>query len=153
MYYAKTTYEFICKYTLPWLEHVHSTLNKLGLTYLQQRKSVTVDVFETMIKRRLKDQYLQTWNDEKHNNNLCHHYRLFKSDFRFECYLKTLKGPLLNNMLRLKFSNHRLPIHSRRFLNVPRCERVCELCERLESQVMSFIIRLTVGMKELLGKV
>ena len=116
-------------YKLPWLEHVHSTLNNLGLTFLWQRQSVTENVFKRMIKQRLKDQYLQSWNENVHANNVCYNYRMFKSDFRLEPYLIELERPLRYNLMKLRFSNHRLPIHSQRFLNIPRSERVCELCE------------------------
>lgn len=32
-------------------------------------------------------------------------------------------------MLKFRLSNHKLPIHSQRFLDIPRGERVCDLCE------------------------
>ena len=119
-------------YRLPWLEHIHSTLNKLGLTYLWQRQTVSENVFKKMIKQRMKDQYLQSWNENIHNNNICYNYRMFKKDFRLEPYLRELDGSLRFNLLRLRFSNHKLPIHSQRFLHIPRSERVCELCESRE---------------------
>ena len=73
-------------YKLPWLEHVFSTLNNLGMTFLWHRQSVSVNVFKKMIKQRIKDQYLQQWNNEMHNNSLCYNYRMFKTDFCFESY-------------------------------------------------------------------
>ena len=116
-------------YKLPWLEHVHSTLNNLGLTFYWHRQLVSVQVFKNMVKQRIRDQYLQTWNGEIYNNNLCYNYRMFKTKFCFERYLVILDGALRRNILKLRFSNHKLPIHSQRFLNIPRDERVCELCE------------------------
>ena len=116
-------------YKLPWLEHVHSTLNNLGLTFYWHRQLVSVQVFKNMVKQRIRDQYLQTWNGEIYNNNLCYNYRMFKTKFCFERYLVILDGALRRNILKFRFSNHKLPIHSQRFLNIPRDERVCELCE------------------------
>ena len=115
-------------YKLPWLEHVFSTLNNLGMTFLWHRQSVSVNVFKKMIKQRIKDQYLQQWNNEMHNNSLCYNYRMFKTDFCFESYIVNLDKPLQRNLLKLRFSNHKLPIHSQRFINVTRAERLCELC-------------------------
>ena len=54
---------------------------------------------------------------------------MFKTEFCFERYLVILDGALRRNVLKLRFSNHKLPIHSQRFLNIPRDERVCEICE------------------------
>ena len=116
------------EYKLPWLEHVYSTLNNLGLTFLWHTQSVSVNIFKNMIKQRMKDQYLQYWNDELNNNSLCFNYRMFKTEFCFERYLVDLDKPLQRNLLKLRFSNHKLPIHAQRFLNVPRNERLCKLC-------------------------
>ena len=80
----------------------------------------------------MTDQYLQSWNETLHNKNICYNYRMFKSEYRLEPYLKELEGQLRHNLLKFRFSNHRLPIHSQRFLHTPRSERLCELCETRE---------------------
>ena len=69
------------------------------------------------------------WNGEIYNNSICYNYKIFKTEFCFERYLVILDGALRRNILKFRFSNHKLPIHSQRFLNIPRDERVCELCE------------------------
>ena len=117
------------KYKLPWLNHIYSNLNNLGLTFLWHTQSMSVNSFKNLIKQRMKDQYIQQWNEEKNNNSLCFNYRMFKCDFKFEEYLIRLEKPLRDYTLRFRLSNHKLPIHSQRFLNIPRFERVCELCE------------------------
>ena len=75
------------EYKLPWLKHVYSTLNNLGLTFLWHRQSISVNSFKKLIKQRMKDQYIQHWNGEMSINSLCYNYKMFKSKFRFEEYL------------------------------------------------------------------
>ena len=136
-------------YKLPWLEHVHSTLNNLGLTSYWHRQQVSVQVFKNMVKQRIRDQYLQTWNGDIYNNNLCYNYRMFETKFCFERHLVTLDGALRRNILKFRFSNHKLPIHSRRFLNsLYHGMRECVSFVRLESLVTKFITCSTVRMKE-----
>ena len=116
-------------YKLPWLEYVYDTLNNLGLSYLWLTQTITETTFKSMIKQRMKDQYIQRWNEEIYNNSVCFNYRMFKTDFKFENYLTTLERPLRTGMLKFRVSNHKLPIHAQRFLNIPRGERVCLMCD------------------------
>ena len=57
---------------------------------------------------------------------------MFKTSFCFENYLVNLERPLRDYMLKFRFSNHKLPIQSQRFIGIPRGERVCELCDSEE---------------------
>ena len=76
----------------------------------------------------MKDQYIQSWENEVSNNSICYNYRMFKTIFCYEQYLSTLERPLRDYLIRIRLSNHRLPIHSKRFVDIPRNERLCELC-------------------------
>ena len=117
------------EHTFLWLKHVHTCLNNLGLTFLWHTQSVSENVFKNMVKQRLKDQYIQTWTNEINMNNICYNYRMFKTEFKFEQYLINLERPLRDYMLKFRLSNHKLPIHSQRFLGIRRDERLCEICE------------------------
>ena len=117
------------EHTFLWLKHVHTCLNNLGLTFLWHTQSISENVFKNMVKQRLKDQYIQTWTNEINMNNICYNYRMFKTEFKFEQYLINLERPLRDYMLKFRLSNHKLPIHSQRFLGIRRDERLCEICE------------------------
>ena len=54
---------------------------------------------------------------------------MFKTNLYFEIHLITLEGPLRTVMLKFRVSNHKLPIHAQRFLNISRGERVCVMCD------------------------
>ena len=47
--------------------------------------------FKSLINQRLKDHYIQQWNDEISTKVNCFCYRLFKTNFKFENYLITLQ--------------------------------------------------------------
>ena len=44
-------------------------------------------MFKNIVKGRIKDQYIQEWNNLLSNTNRCLSYRLFKKVFEFEKYL------------------------------------------------------------------
>ena len=117
------------EHIFPWLNHVKTLLDNLGLTYLWNRQSVSLNAFKKLIKQRLKDQYIQMWSDDVNNNNVCFNYRMYKKDFKFESYLINLDNPMKDYMMKFRFSNHKLPIHSQRFIGIEREERVCEFCD------------------------
>ena len=116
------------EHVFPWLDNIKTLLNNLGLTYLWNRQTVSINVFKKIIKQRLKDQYIQTWSNDVNNNSICYNYRMYKDGFKFENYLISLDNPLRDSMMKFRFSNHKLPIQSQRFIGIEREERVCELC-------------------------
>ncbi|XP_070182616.1 uncharacterized protein [Littorina saxatilis] len=117
---------------LPWLSHVNTMLNKLGLSYLWTTQSLAVSGFKNVVKQRLRDQFLQEWNTDVNANSLCFNYRIYKKDFCLERYLLCLPRKLQVKLAKFRTSNHKLPIHQHRFFNVPRNERLCDMCDKNE---------------------
>ena len=107
-------------------------LNDLGLSYLWLQRVYTpysIDCFKNLVKQRLHDQFLQTWQQSVEENSVCISYKLFKENICFERYLIKLSPSACRNMCNFRLSNHRLPIHQLRQTGIPRGERVCPLCD------------------------
>jgi hypothetical protein len=120
-----------------WLTFVHDCLHENGLGYIwlhvqHRHLFLTIDQFKNLVKQRMRDQFFQQWSSDVHNNNVCITYRLFKESLCFENYLLKLSPVLANSMVKFRCSNHRLPVQQLRYSNVPREDRVCNLCSMNE---------------------
>ena len=83
------------------------------------------------VKEILYDQFVQSWLFHCNNCSKGTFYNLFTNNkFEFRKYLD-LDIPTCNifKLLRFRTTNHRLPIETGRWFNIPRNERLCNLCE------------------------
>ena len=82
------------------------------------------------VKQRTHDQFLQNWLHTINESPKCLNYRIFKTSLNFERYLFDLPYKYRKCMLKLRTSNHKLPIEIGRYDNVhvPRHERYCDMC-------------------------
>ncbi len=116
-------------FQLSWLQHVHSLLNHLGLSFLWSSPVYSMSQFKGIVKQRLRDQYIQNWKSELEDNGVCCNYKLFKKDFTFEKYLVSLPYSLRQPFLKFRLCNHKLPIQQSRLQNIARAERLCNICD------------------------
>jgi len=84
-----------------------------------------------MVKKRVTDKYIEMWLEDVNTNSKCYNYRMFKTDLIFEKYLILLPSQLRVKFTHFRVSNHMLPIERGRHYNIPRGERLCEICNRL----------------------
>ena len=96
---CKVVYDLMLKmyvdgsYKHHWIDFIKTTLDNLGLSFIfsqQGNVNTGLNLFKSLINQRLKDHYIQQWNDEISTKVNCLCYRLFKTDFKFENYLITL---------------------------------------------------------------
>ncbi len=113
----------------PWINYVKSTLDDLGFSeYWQSQSIVSTEHFHNIVKARIKDQYMQSWSNDVISSRKCFNYRLFKHSFQYESYLTELPTNLSLSLCHFRCCNHKLPIEKGRFSNIPRDERICNLC-------------------------
>jgi len=116
-------------YHSPWITFVKNSLQNLGFADYWLNQSVqNPTAFKNIIKNRVKDQYIQMWNEQLENSSKCSTYRMFKSVFELEPYFKLLPKHLALSFCQFRCSNHNLPIEKGRFLHLQRNLRVCEVC-------------------------
>ena len=84
-----------------------------------------------VFKQRLKDQFIQTWNENVYESSKGINYRIFKTKFGYELYLNVLPYDLACVLCKFRTCNHRLPIEAGRFVNLPRNERTCTCSNKL----------------------
>ena len=135
--FSNVVYKFFYKlyernvYKLPFLVNVENLLNGLGLSgvwFDQLNVRYSIDWFKLKVKRCLSDQFMQSWYECLDGGDIFCNYRLFKDTFDMERYLTLLPPRFLYSFVRFRTLNHRLPIQTGRYLNVPRNERLCTMC-------------------------
>ena len=105
------------------------SLNDLGFAeYWLNQAVLSPRHFKNIVKNRIKDQFLQNWKDMLNNSSKCSTYKIFKTDFVNENYLKLLPKNLAISLCRFRCSSHKLPIEKGRFTSIAHNLRYCSLC-------------------------
>ena len=109
----------------PWFECIHRVLNICGFSNIwQQQENFIEKWIKNAVAKRLKDQFIQTWSNGMFNSSKGKIYRTFKLDFGCEKYLEKI----YNYSLKFRTANHRLPVETGRWINMPYNNRSCVLC-------------------------
>ena len=113
-----------------YLQFIRSSFDNLGLSYIFEKRTTSDDTMISikLLKKRIKDIFIQTWLQEINQSPKSLFYKLIKTEFCFETYLDKLT---INNRITLtkfRLSNHKLPVETGRWINIKRELRVCPLC-------------------------
>ena len=84
--------------------------------------------FTAAFKRKLHDQYLQTWSSLVDQASSGKNYRLFKESFKMNKYFSFLPAKYCRILTAFRTRNHRLTIETGRWSSIPISERICQLC-------------------------
>ena len=111
-----------------WGNCIGTKLEQLGYGYLLEYFDPSINVLSLM-KRRIRDQYIQEWEMNVNNASKLEYYRRFKKNFEYEKYLDVIKnGAIRRNLTCFRLSAHSLEIEVGRYSNVPRENRLCKYC-------------------------
>jgi hypothetical protein len=93
-------------------------LGELGLSndWLSQAVPSPLN-FKSLVKSKLRDQFIQSWTSDVQSLIKCLNYRLYKPEFVFEDYFKILSWQLSSALLKVKRMNHKVSNEKGRFLN------------------------------------
>ena len=111
-----------------WGNCIGAKLEQLGYGYLLEYFDPSINVLSLM-KRRIRDQYIQEWEMNVNNASKLEYYRRFKKNFEYEKYLDVIKnGAIRRNLTCFRLSAHSLEIEVGRYSSVPRENRLCKYC-------------------------
>ena len=129
MYDILYTFHVNNVYTSKWLSYISAFFDNTGFSFLWllQGPSEMASV-SLIIKKRLNDQYIQDWLSTVNNSPKCVFYRTYKHTFELEQYLCMLSPYLRTIVCRFRTANHKLPVETGRYNNVPRENRLCTFC-------------------------
>ena len=113
-----------------WISSVKNILDSAGFSGIWTNQSLpkSPDHFNTILKLRLHDLFIQNWNEGITKGGKCTAYRIIKNTFGFEKYLTEL--PVNNRILMTKFRcrNPSLPIEAGCRAQTQRDLRLCLHC-------------------------
>ena len=119
----------INKSTSPWLLCIKGILDECGLSNVWITQSFANQKWlKITVKKRLEDQFIQAWTSINFSANSSINYRIFKTEFKFENYLAILPPKLKQAFINYRLNNNYLPVINGQWKNIPRCERLCKMC-------------------------
>ena len=110
-----------------WCSNVKHVLNNIGYSDIFNHISIDSN-YSSMFDDRLKDQYIQKWNETLLNQPKMETYILFKSVFQYELYLDILNDHQRRFLSKLRLSSHNLEIETGRYMGLERADRTCKCC-------------------------
>lgn len=117
-----------------WIKHIEKCLNNSGMReFWLYENYPNFKWLKERVKRTLIDQYKQYWKANIESSSKCDFYKLNKIDHSFEFYfLLDVPFNIVRSICHFRISNHKLPIETGRWINIPRNQRYCPLCTNNE---------------------
>ena len=109
-----------------WIFSVKHVLDFAGFGYIRLHQfdsNINRKWLSQNIKQCYCDMHIQEWDNFLERSPKAIMYRLFKTEHIYEPYLNILS-------LKNRLCNHRLPIETGRWLNIPRGEGICIMCNQ-----------------------
>ena len=138
--YSMSINDANCNFKL--IESVKSVLQDTGYNYIWLTQFVpSVAWLNSNVKLVLIDQFKQTWQTDINRLSKCETYAQYKTSLSLEPYL--LKLPYKQRIWITKFrtTNNRLPIETGRWLNIPKVDRICSLCQLEVGDEFHFLLK------------
>ena len=122
---------------------VRDLLYSIGFGFIWENQHVeTEKIFFSSITQRVKDIYLQEWQEHVNRTSANRLYKHIKREFGFEGYLKTITNEGLRlAVTRICLGSHNFMVERGRW-GVPRLditERVCPECNKIEDEFHCFL--------------
>ena len=125
-----------------WIHCIREILFSVGRIDLFNKANVeNTNSLKAQISRALVDLHIQEWFSKIELSSKGKNYYLFKLDLNFEYYLINLSKKHYSSLLKFRLSNHRLPVETGCWENIPLDERKCNLhvCPKKTILGMNFI--------------
>ena len=126
-----------------WLHYIKQELSLLGLGYLWHlQAALTIEVHLPLIKQRILDQCAQSLFAEVSISQKCVVYKHLVDHFCLQYYLcKPIPMFCKKQICKIRLSSHNLLIESGRSLNIPRNERICQICNSDIEDEFHFVLK------------
>ncbi len=113
-----------------WVTNVRELLFKIGYGYVWNNQNAQPEnAFIMSLTQRMKDIYQQTWLESVDLSPKCLYYKNWKSELCQEYYLSKITVKKFRVALsRFRCSSHELFVETGRYVNIPRNNRICNIC-------------------------
>jgi len=82
-----------------------------------------------MFSLKLSDLFINNWYSTINMSSKCKNYRIYKTSFGFEEYLRNTPTTFLKYMIKFRTRNNRLPVEVGCWTNINYEDRKCKLCD------------------------
>ena len=116
-------------YNFKWIRCINDILVAVGRPDLFKTEPVNIpNSVKKDISRTLSDLYIQEWNEKANVSSKGNQHFLFKDNLNFKKYLINVSKFYHSKIIKYRTGNHRLPVETRRWDNIPLNERKCKIC-------------------------
>ncbi|MCU7800877.1 MAG: reverse transcriptase family protein [gamma proteobacterium symbiont of Lucinoma myriamae] len=116
-------------YEHKWITSIKQILTSVGRMDLFNADFINNPrAVKRSINRTLSDIYIQEWKAKADSSSKAITYFSFKQDIKFENYLASLPRNSYLPLIKFRTGNHKLPVETGRWENIPLNERKCSLC-------------------------
>lgn len=113
-----------------WASRIHSILDHLGYSHIRLNFDTSMNYFP-LLKRTLRDQFIQEWNTSLNNISKLDFYRQFKTTFSYETYLDKITNDMHRKQFTcLRLCSHNLEVELGRYSRLDRENRLCKMCNQ-----------------------
>ena len=98
----------------------------------QDVSNIKLTTFKSYVKQCFKDLFLQEQYSHIDNDSIYTNYRIFKSSFQQEPFIRLLPKDCITSLVKFRCTNNKLPVNTLRFSGAPRQDRLCQLCDMNE---------------------
>ena len=101
--------------THSWLKSIKGILDSVGLSYVWNQQELldnSSNWLSKTVREILELQFKQQWHSSIQESSKCLNYRMYKSEHKFENYLKNLPAKLMQNFINFRLCNNKLPIET-----------------------------------------
>ena len=131
--YKKLLHEYNAGYEHKWVSYIKDILVSVGQIDLLNKEVIdNPRSVKLSMSRVLFDLHIQEWVQKVNSSSKGRIFYSFKQDLNFEKYLIKLDRKQYLPPIKFRTSNHRLPIETGRWENVPFDDRKCQLCHKDE---------------------
>ena len=126
-----------------WCSRVKQLLQSTGFNYVWEMQDIQNESsFISAFVQRLIDQYIQNWFSEININRKLILYKDFKLNFTHEYYLDIISVRKFRHALaQIRTGHHPLEIERGRYVNIPREQRLCNVCTSDIEDEYHFVLR------------
>ena len=111
--------------TYKWLNHMKQILISVGRVELFSQDHINnPKAIKVKITKTLNDLFIQEWNTKTAMSSKG------RENLEFEPYLKILSKSSHILLIKFRTANHKLPVETERWKNIPLAERKCTLCNK-----------------------
>jgi hypothetical protein len=118
-------------YKCSWISKIHRILDECGFSHVWfNHGNMEATTVKRLVKLRLKDQFVQKWNNDINSSSKCCIYKSYKDCLELEDYLVRLPTSASKYILKFRLCNHKLAVETGRYNNIERHRRFCDFCDQ-----------------------